>query len=306
MLIPIMCLLAFQTATSSHDSPAPILVVLGTAQDGGTPQAGSKMHPGWKDASKRRLVVSLGLLDKGQRWMFEATPDFPEQLQLLDELHAVEERPGLQGIFITHAHIGHYVGLMHLGHESMGSKSVPVYAMQKMATYLTENGPWSQLVRYKNIKLMDLKNGKPVAINERIQVTPFLVPHRQEFSEVVGYKIEGPNRSAIFIPDIDSWEKWDLEGTRIETLIQTVDLALLDATFYDGNELPGRDMSGFPHPFIRTTMERLKDLSPQDKAKVTFIHLNHTNPANWPDSDARKKISELGFKVANQLDKFEL
>ncbi|MGB5162316.1 MAG: MBL fold metallo-hydrolase [Thermoanaerobaculia bacterium] len=287
---------------------APYLVVLGIAQDGGIPQAGTKVHPGWTDPAFRRFATSLALVDpvSNQRWMFDATPDFPEQLHQLDEIAPAEGKPGLAGILLTHAHMGHYPGLMHLGHESMGAAGVPVHAMPRMREYLRDNGPWSQLVRYENIVLKPLEDGVAVQLNERLVVTPLLVPHRQEYSEVVGFRIEGPNRSALFIPDIDSWEEWDEMGTRIEEVIASVDVAYLDGTFFANGEIEGRDMSGFPHPFITHSMNRFDGLAPKEKVKVRFIHLNHTNPALWPDSQAYKSVIEKGFRLAAEGERVDL
>jgi len=303
---------AFAPARGQQESTAtegtPYLVVLGIAQDGGTPQAGTKEHPGWTDPAFRRFATSLALIDpvSNQRWIFDATPDFPEQLHQLDEIAPAEGKPGLAGIFLTHAHMGHYPGLMHLGHESMGASGVPVYAMPRMSEYLRDNGPWSQLVRYENITLKPLEDGVAVQLNERLSVMPFLVPHRQEYSEVVGFRIEGPNRSALFIPDIDSWEEWDEMGARIEEMIAEVDIAHLDGTFFANGEIEGRDMSGFPHPFITHSMNRFDGLAPEEKAKVRFIHLNHTNPALWPDSQAYKAVIEKGFRLAEEGEKVNL
>ena len=286
----------------------PYVIVLGIAQDGGVPQAGTKKHPAWNDAGARRLAVSLALVDpeSSERWLFEATPDLREQLHRLDVAFPVEATPGLAGIFLTHAHMGHYTGLMYLGHESMGAKGVPVYVMPKMHSYLASNGPWDQLVRYGNIELRPVADATPVRLNERLTVTPFLVPHRQEYTEVVGFHVQGPQRSFLFIPDIDSWEELDEMGTRIEDLIAGVDVAYVDATFYANGEIPGRNMSGFPHPFITHTMERFSGFAAAEKAKIRFIHLNHTNPALLRDSEARRTIERSGFRVAEELEKLGL
>jgi len=303
---------AFAPARGQQESTAtegtPHLVVLGVAQDGGAPQAGTKEHPGWTDPAFRRFATSLALIDpvSDQRWIFDATPDFREQLHQLDVIAPHEGKPGLAGIFLTHAHMGHYPGLMHLGHESMGASGVPVFAMPRMSEYLRDNGPWSQLVCYENITLKRLEDGVAVQLNERLAVTPFLVPHRQEYSEVVGFRIDGPNRSALFIPDIDSWEEWDEMGTRIEEIIASVDIAYLDGTFFANGEIEGRDMSGFPHPFITHSMNRFDGLAPEEKAKVRFIHLNHTNPALWPDSEAYKAVVEKGFRLAEEGERVGL
>lgn len=289
-------------------STGPYLIVLGIAQDGGVPQAGSQEHPGWADPRFRRRVASLGLVDRasGQRWMIDATPDFREQLRTLDDMAPVEGTPGLSGIFLTHAHMGHYAGLMHLGHESMGARGVVVHVMPRMQVYLRSNGPWSQLVERGNIVLQTLEEGVPARLTGRLTVTPFTVPHRQEYSEVVGFRIDGPKRSVVYVPDIDSWTEWDTAGRRLEDLIASVDVAYVDGTFYADGEIPGRDMSGFPHPFITVSMERLRALPPQERARVRFIHLNHTNPALWSDTKARRKVEELGFRVAEEGEQIDL
>jgi pyrroloquinoline quinone biosynthesis protein B len=237
--------------------------------------------------------------------MFEATPDFREQLHRLDELAPVEATPGLAGIFLTHAHIGHYTGLMFLGHESIGASGVPVYALPRMAGFLEANGPWSQLVTYGNIELRPIAPESAVDLGDGLRVTAFLVPHRQEFSEVAGFRIDGPNRSVLFIPDIDSWEDWDDRGRKIEDEIASVDVAYLDATFFGDGEIPGRDMSGFPHPFITHSMERFATLPAAERDKIRFIHLNHTNPA-LSDGAERQAIEKAGFRLAEEGEVLEL
>lgn len=281
------------------------LVVLGTAQDGGAPQIGHPEDPAWADASLRRTATSLGIVDRnaGKRWLFEASPDVRDQIYRFDQVApATVKAPGLDGVFLTHAHMGHYVGLMFFGHESMGARDLPVYAMPRMAEYLTANGPWSQLVRYNNVKLTPLADRVAVDLGA-IKVTPILVPHRQEFSEVVGFRIEGPTRNVLFIPDIDSWEQWDALGTRIEDEIARVDVAYLDATFYADGELPGRDMSKIPHPLIAHSMARFATLPAPERAKIRFIHLNHTNPARFPAGEARRAIEAAGFRVAEEMER---
>jgi len=281
------------------------LIVLGVGQDGGAPQLGNSADPAWAAPSLRRLATSIAVVDHqtGERYLFEATPDIREQLYRLDQIAPTGRRPGLDGIFLTHGHMGHYTGLMFLGHESMGAQGVPVFAMPRMAEYLTSNGPWSQLVRYENVALQPLEDGVAAQAG-RLSVTPIAVPHRQEFTEVVGYRIETPGRSAFFLPDIDSWEEWETwEGgtaLRIEDVIASVDVAYLDATFFANGEIPGRDMSGFPHPMIAHSMARFADLPESERAKIRFIHVNHTNPVRYPDAPEREQVEAAGFNVADE------
>lgn len=289
------------------EAPGAFMIVLGNLQDGGSPHAGCKKeccrdffdHP----ASDRR-VVSLGVYDRTskQTFLFEATPDMPSQMKMLKTFasDSVGEAPG--GIFISHAHIGHYAGLMHLGKEAMDARGVKVYTMPRMKNYLENNGPWSQLVSRKNIALQELNDGVPVKAGS-IEVTPVLVPHRDEFSETVGYRIRGNKKTALFIPDIDKWEKWDKD---IVQEISQVDYAFLDATFYDATELPGRKMEEIPHPFVVESMAKFDTLPARERSKIYFIHLNHTNPAILPDSPASQEIQRRGYQVARFGDILEL
>lgn len=280
------------------------LTVLGIAQDAGFPQAGctkANCTQYWLGNEKARHATSLGLVDEDteQIWMFEATPDFKHQLH---EFTTSSKIPDLSGIFLTHAHIGHYTGLMHLGHEVMGVSNLPVYTMPWMSLYLSENGPWSQLVEFNNINLINQAPDSVIRISEKLSVTPFIVPHRDEFSETVGYKIESPNKKILFIPDINKWEIWNRS---IIEEISSVDIAFIDGTFFDQNELPGRDISQIPHPFISESLELFKDLPESERAKITFIHFNHTNPLIL-NSMERKQVENLGFKVAFEGMRIEL
>lgn len=293
-----------QAADAPADTPdVPYVVVLGTAQDGGYPQAGTKPGAAWTP-SHRRFASSLALVDPvtGERWLFEATPDFREQLHALDGIAPADGVPGLAGIFLTHAHVGHYVGLMHLGHEIIGARGVPVYAMPRMREFLSGNGPWDQLVRYGNIELRDLEADRTVRLSERLSVTPFRVPHRDEYSETVGFRIEGPSRVVVFLPDIDKWERWEAEGTRVEDIVAGADVAYLDGTFYRDGEVPGRAMSEIPHPFMEETMRRFAGASADQRARIRFIHLNRTNPSAFAGSEERRAVETAGFGIASMLE----
>lgn len=299
-LISVLSLLSAATAQAQEH---PWVVVLGTAQDAGYPQAGCQKDcctRAWRDRSQRRYASSIAIVDPNtqQRWLIDCTPDFREQLRLLDDIApSTNDNPPLNGILLTHAHIGHYSGLVHLGREVMGSGGIPVFAMPRMQTFLKTNGPWSQLVSLKNIRLQPLSANVTVKLNKRIAVTPLVVPHRDEFSETVGFVIRGPRRSVLFLPDIDKWEKWK---TPVEEVLASVDVAYVDGTFFANGEIPGRDMSLIPHPFIEESLARFAKLPKSERSKLRFIHLNHTNPALNPGSPATRTIRGSGSHVAEQ------
>lgn len=285
-------------ATAQTDEP--YIYILGVAQDAGYPQIGCYAEhclPGWKDPSLRRGATSIAVIDpdSAQKFLFEATPNLPEQLYALDS-EAPNSDFQLAGVFLSHAHIGHYAGLIFFGHEAMSATSQPVYAMPRMAGFLENNGPWSQLVEFENVRLEAMQHQQTENFSG-ISVTPFLVPHRDEFSETVGYRIAGRNKSAVFIPDINKWSAWD---TDLAELVRSVDYALIDATFYGDGELPGRDMSQIPHPFVTESMDALSELSAEQRAKVWFIHFNHTNPLLNVESEESDFVRAEGFNVASE------
>jgi pyrroloquinoline quinone biosynthesis protein B len=298
--------LIMATPANSKSSCQVELYVLGSAQDGGSPQLGHDDDPAWRDKKQVRTASSLGLIDRraGKRWLIEATPDVRDQLHRFDVMTKTNgPAPGLDGVFLTHAHIGHYTGLMFFGNESMGAKGLPVFAMPRMADFLAKNGPWSQLVSLGNIVLKPLQDRVAVEIGEQLSIIPLRVPHRQEYSEVVGFRIEGPNKKVLFIPDIDRWEDWDAQGVKVEDEIAKVDVAYLDGTFYADGELPGRDMSKIPHPMITKSMARFAALPQAERAKIRFIHLNWSNPARFKTSPAREEVVKNGFHVAEENEK---
>ena len=288
------------------EKPRQYITVLGIAQDAGYPQINCE-----KDCCKsfyngeesNKLVSCLGLVDliNDKKYIFDATPDFTEQTQALKTNH-LDNGNIIDGVFLTHAHIGHYTGLMYLGFEALGTNKTPIYAMPRMKEYLETNGPWSQLVAFNNIDLIEMQKDSTISLSNDLKVTPILVPHRDEFSETVGYRIEGEKKSALFIPDIDKWGKW--ERNIIEE-VKKVDYAFLDASFFRDGELE-RDMSKIPHPFTSETTTLFEDETLETKNKIYFIHFNHTNPTIKDRHPLKDSIQNLGFRFAKEGAVFEL
>ena len=284
------------------------LIVLGTIQDAGSPHIACKKEC-CKDlfsyTDKDRQVVALGLVDNNysKKYLFEATPDIAKQMKALLKDAIQNKNEIVDGIFLTHAHIGHYTGLMYLGKEAANAKNVNVFAMPRMKKYLETNGPWSQLVKNKNISLTQIEKEQSVSLTPNLIVTPFLVPHRDEYSETVGYRIKGPNKTALFIPDIDKWNKWDKS---IVEEIKKVDYAFLDATFYSGKEINNRDISQIPHPFIIESLEMFKTLDSIERKKVIFIHFNHTNPVIDLKNNEAKNVLDQGFNIGRINEVYDL
>lgn len=282
------------------------LIVLGNAQDGGVPHLGCQ-----KDCCIRarrdgtRLgPACLAIVDhrSGATLLVEATPAIEEQLSLLREITGLGNngRRAIDSLLLTHAHIGHYTGLIQFGREVASTDAIDVYCTEKMGSFLEQNGPWSQLIELKQIVVTKVEPGVLTEVMPGVKVRAISVKHRDEFSDTVAWRIEGPSKTVLFCPDIDRWE-----GETLEKLIEEVDICYLDATFYDGRELPGRDLSEIPHPPMVVTMEKLQESALREPGRFRFIHLNHTNPA-LRDTKIRAYIEKRGFRVAEIGEKVRL
>lgn len=299
-MLRIAIILVILVLTVKAFSVSPYIVVLGVGQDAGVPQMGCGSPfcgAAWADPELRQTVSSIALIDPETRgrWIFDATPDLPEQFEFLKRTSR-DRSNDITGIFLTHAHIGHYTGLMYLGRESMSSKGVPVYAMPRMKQMLEQNAPWSQLISLKNIAISSLDDSVRVKLNDRLSVTPFTVPHRDEFSETVGFRIESGSKSLIFIPDIDKWQKW---STPLEDLVRSTDYLLLDGTFFSDGEID-RPMSEVPHPFVSETMDMLRTIPRNERSRIYFIHFNHSNPLVQGNKRKLREVRQKGFRVATR------
>lgn len=283
-----------------------VLKVLGTIQDGGIPHMGCNKVcclKYFKNNTFRVGVSSLGIsnLKNETNYLIDATPNVNHQLKALIGTSNPSEK--LNGIFLTHAHMGHYSGLLNFGREAMNSKNIPLYLMPRFYNFIQNNGPWNQLVKLENVMLKRIYDREKITLESNLSITPIQVPHRDEYSETVGFLIEGNTKSALYIPDIDKWEKWN---NSIVELIKNVDYAFLDGTFYDEKEVNNRDISEIPHPFIIESLKLFNPLDKSEKNKIYFIHLNHTNPLLNSDSSEYNRVIREGFNVADPNMEFFL
>ena len=286
--------------SAQQSNNTPYLIVLGTVQDGGSPHLGCNKNccealtVFQKEARK---VTSIAVIEPKNNFniLFEATPDIIPQWKMLPSAP--------KAIFLTHAHMGHYTGLLQLGREALGAKNIPVHVMPRMAGFLNDNGPWNQLISLGNIKLFPMVENQSIYFTNEIIITPLIVPHRDEFSETVGYRIQGPNKTVLFIPDIDKWSKW---SENLKAILESVDYAFLDATFFDPEEINYRPLEEIPHPLVKETIAYLDPVSQELKNKVYFIHMNHTNPLLDPKSKATQWVLSQGFHVARKGQQFRL
>ena len=296
-----------KTNTIKRNKPNDVILkVLGTIQDGGIPHMGCNKVcclKYFKNNTFRVGVSSLGIsnLKNETNYLIDATPNINHQLKALIGTSNPSEK--LNGIFLTHAHMGHYSGLLNFGREAMNSKNIPLYLMPRFYNFIQDNGPWNQLVKLENVMLKRIYDREKITLESNLSITPIQVPHRDEYSETVGFLIEGNKKSALYIPDIDKWEKWN---NSIVELIKNVDYAFLDGTFYDEKEVNNRDISEIPHPFIIESLKLFNPLDKSEKNKIYFIHLNHTNPLLNSDSSEYNRVIREGFNVADPNMEFFL
>ncbi len=288
----------------------PYALLLGSVQDGGLPQVGcySERCEAARAGNSARFVSSLAIVepDEERYYLVDATPDIRHQLDLIDEpgfrRRASERRP-FDGIFLTHAHMGHYSGLAQLGKEGLGMAATPCYCTEVMADYLANNGPWSLMVDEGRLELTPLEPNTWHRLSGQMEVRLIPVPHRPEFSDTVGFIFRGPNRSVLYLPDIDRWEDWELG---VEEVVESVDVALLDGSFFSPTEVPGRPIEEIPHPMIPHSMDVLQDIVDRNASEVVFTHLNNTNAALDAGSEEEAEVSARGFQVAREPMRWEL
>lgn len=280
------------------------MYVLGRAQDGGLPHVGCDLAccVDARRSGRRETPACLGVHDPhtGKLLLIEATPAVEEQVSRLQQLAGgpPRGRAPVDGVLVTHAHIGHYLGLAHFGREVCATQGLPVWVSPRMAGFLRGHGPWKQLVALDQIDVREVLPGGTFAPWPGLTVEAIAVPHRDEFSDTMAFKLRGPNACVLFVPDVDAWGKH--EGL-LERLLDGVDVAYVDGTFYDGRELPERARPEIPHPPMVDTMQRLRAWSTQHPGRIRFIHLNHTNPALHDPS-----LVEAGFRIAEVGERVEL
>lgn len=270
------------------------VMILGAAQDAGLPQLGCQcsncqaVRVGTLEAD---TAASLALIDHNVRqfWIVDATPDIRDQLEYVESQYSGYK---FSGVILTHAHIGHYAGLMFLGRESINTAKMPVYCTEMMAEFLQNNAPWQQLVSLENIEIIVINDQQSIRLSDQLECGVHLVPHRAEYSDTLAVSVFGPNRSLFFCPDIDRWEQWQHD---IRDVVAGHDISLVDATFYDDTELPGRDMSKIPHPLVVDTLQRLSGV----ETEAVFIHINHTNPI-YQDQSKIDEVLSAGLKVGKR------
>lgn len=282
-------------------------VVLGIMQDAGLPHVGCRCRrcaAAYSDPNLAQYTASLAIVDtRGEAagvWLIDATPDIRYQLNMLADV--LGPHPTVagrlrqpDGLFLTHAHMGHTAGLAQLGPEGMNVQGLPVYASAPLVEVLKETRLWHPLIR--NLDLRPFESGRPVRLASDLAITPLPVPHRDELDAgSFAMRVQGPNRALLYLPDIDGWEQW----AEAHQILEEVDVALVDASFFSADELDGRPPVA--HPLVPDTLAFWKEIP----AQLVLTHINHTNPALDTGSPACQAVLANGAEFATNGQLFKL
>lgn len=258
--------------------------VVGTAQDGGVPHLGctcTRCESARDDPTRTRYPASL-LVDADERLLVDVPMDVRHQV-----------RGPVDGIAVSHAHVGHFPGILQVGREVLDAEELPVYCTPELADVVRTDALLSRLVTERNVSLRPVTSGEAFGFGDGT-IRPFAVPHRDELGTgTLGFAFEGARR-LVYVPDVDRWTD------ELLARVGRADVALLDGTFWSADEIP--DQGSVPHPPIRTALADL----PTAETDVYFTHLNHTNPALSRDSTARETIAAAGAGVLERGRRFDL
>jgi pyrroloquinoline quinone biosynthesis protein B len=289
------------------------VTILGTAQDGGIPQAGCSCQrclDAHRDLKLRKYPVSLGILGvDGTKHIIEITKNLSEQLVIWtpdkNELFIPET------VSITHLHLGHVEGIGQLGKPVMGLREVDVYLSPKNKDVFDNRSDIVLMEDEGNIRTHSKNFYHPFEPKDgcgfSLQFIP--IPHRSELGDNAAIIIKAEGKSILFMPDQDSWsdtlDYHSKENIRDFLKMFDIDEALIDGTFWNMNELPRRDISKIPHPTIQETIQLLGSKREGDP-EISFLHLNHSNPVNDLGSEQRKVVEENGWKISEIGDVLKL
>jgi pyrroloquinoline quinone biosynthesis protein B len=237
-----------------------------------------------------RYPASLAIVSpSGKLLLIDATPSLPQQLDLLWDLLPSRRNRLPDAVLLTHAHVGHYAGLIFFGKEIASTKELPVYCARQMRRFLESNKPYRYLIERGEITINDLKRGETLTFDGTLHITPVEVPHRNEDAETLAFVIRS-EKNLFYAPDFDRYTE------TIDRCVRDSDISMLDGCFWSEEELLGRVYDEIPHPTIMESRKRLRGY----EDRVIFTHMNHTNPVLNRDGLCRTELEKQGFRIARE------
>jgi len=264
--------------------------ILGNVQDGGVPHLGCDCdvcEAAREDQRNQRYVGALMVKENDDkdtiRYLIDATPDIKYQIR----------GDYLDGVFLSHGHLGHIAGLPFFGTESLDTNQLSVFCTPEMRQFIMNNDPFRLLVDRNQIEIEKKSDGEKAEIQGgSIEFRNVL--HRYVNTDTTSFMIRGEDKSLYYLTDIDEWTDEAAETVR------EADIAIIDGTFWTKDEIGRYDE--VPHPTIKESMDRFDD----SDTEIYFTHLNHTNPVLREDSEERQKVEERGYNVAEKGIEIEL
>lgn len=253
------------------------VTILGSGQDGGLPQVGAR-HRHDRRAREgdlpERTAASVLVETEGARLLLDAGPDLRVQWWPYEGLP--------DAIALTHAHMGHYSGLVHLGQESADAEGIVCLVTEAMNRFLRGNEPWASLVDSGALTPVPGRRHRWAGMT--VQLVP--VPHRSELTDTAAISVDG---RLLYVPDIDDWNGWpDARAT-----IARHELAIVDGTFWSPDEIERAE--DVPHPPVPETLRLVEGV----RTRVVLTHLNHTNPLCDPTSPEARRVADAGMEIAS-------
>lgn len=263
--------------------------ILGSAQDGGVPHLGcgcTQCTAAREGGAAPRSAASMKVSDEGRgvNYLFDISPDIRHHVG--DDF--------IDGIFLSHAHLGHVTGLLYLGKEAANAEEVPVYCSETVAEFLQNTSPYRLLVDRNNIDVNTFAGSKAENVMG-ITVTPVPVENKGYVpTDTYGFVIRTQETTLFYVSDLDEWTEDALDRVR------EADIAIVDGCFWSREEIERYE--SVPHPPMQESMELLADMD----TEIYFTHMNHTNPVIDPDSDERAAVEDAGFNVVEDGMEIEL
>jgi pyrroloquinoline quinone biosynthesis protein B len=296
-----------------------IVRVLGSAAGGGMPQ----WNCGCANCARARRgdapirTQSSIAVGEGEEWMLvNAAVDLPRQLAAVPELwpKALRATP-FRAILLTDANVDHTAGL---GELRQGPDAFVVVSSEATKSLLASERAYERFDRPPHRWIAVEPDGRDVSadigasIAARYAVEAYDVPgllpgyagRNTWRGAVVAYVVRerASGRSVLVAPVFASIDE------RLEKLIRSADLALLDGTFFTEDELqslglPAKAASAMGHLAVGGsggTLERIAG----GGTRCVFVHVNNTNPLLDPGSRAYAEVAQAGHHVANDGDSY--
>lgn len=264
--------------------------ILGNVQDGGVPHLGCSCEvceAAREDANKQKYVGAMLVKENGEedsiQYLIDASPDIRYQIK----------GEYLDGVFLSHGHLGHTGGILYFGTEALDTDGLAVHCTPEMRNFLMNNDPYRLLVDRGQIDIQEFDNEERINVQGG-WIEPRHVLHRYVTTDTTSFMIKGDEKKLYYLSDIDEWTDDAKESVR------EADIAVVDGTFWSKEEIERYEE--VPHPTIQDTMEEFEG----DDVEIHFTHLNHTNPVLREESEERKEVEENGFGVVERGQVFEI